>query len=88
MRTGRDWRNIGIGFGAGLVVSTFWPSIRESARPVTKAAFRSMFEASERLKTLSAEFQEEVEDIAAEVQQEKAHSTNSSYTGGDGRFRG
>ena len=79
MPTRRDLKTFGLGFSAAVLVGSMWPGVKDGLRPATKAMLRGAMVASDKVRTMSAEFQTEMEDLVAEVQFEKVQHSNGTY---------
>jgi hypothetical protein len=72
IENGKDALLMGLALGAGVaaVARGMVPAIRDTGRPLAKAALKSSFLFFERTRETLAEWSEEVEDLLAEVQAE------------------
>ncbi len=78
MPTRRDLKTFGLGFSAAILVGSMWPNLKEGLRPTTKAMLRGAMSASDRIRTMSAEIQTEMEDLVAEVQFENVQTVTTN----------
>ncbi|NPV90869.1 MAG: hypothetical protein HPY50_08860 [Firmicutes bacterium] len=71
----REGRGFKWGVGATVLAMLFLPSVAKSMRPITKWAVKETMEISEKVQGIVSNLKEDVEDILAEAQFERAKNT-------------
>jgi len=78
----KGWTGVLVGFGAGLVAPSLFPDTGSKVRPVAKTVVKGVLAVTEGLRTAVAEATEQVNDLVAEVQAERAAEGNGGTEAG------